>query len=400
VIEVKLKILNVIKIIFLVLLLLSILVVVFMFLNNKNDNSNNKKDNNIIKENISKKVISELKNNHENLEYETTNKDFTSLVFLNNERFESYIIDAYTGEHLEFHNLIKKEKLQEYINKENELINLKYPKFIADVLINSEGTKIYYVKDKEVIIFFYDYRFDFEYNETISLRIDYNEIKNYLNFSYQLNETYERENGFDYTKEKKSIAITFDDGPSKKYNPLILEVLKDNKAHATFYMVGTMAVNCQKCVLDTYNSGNEVGSHTYGHINLKKSSIEEVNNSLNRFNDLYNKITGDNVKTIRPPYGAYDSENLNNIDKPLILWNLDTQDWRYRNVEHIVNYIKKNVSDGSIILMHELYETSYESLKIILPWLYSEGYQVVSVSELAKLKGIELTGNKAYGSFK
>ncbi|MBE6154251.1 MAG: hypothetical protein E7163_01575 [Firmicutes bacterium] len=399
-IEVKLKISNLIIVILVLLLIISTLLGVFKFLNNKNDDNATNNKNSVIKEDKSKKIISELKNNHEILEYENVNKEFTSLVFLENERFESYIIDAYTGEHLEFYDLIKKDKLQEYINKENELINLKYPKFIANVLINGNGTKIYYVKDKEVIIFYYDYKFDYDYNEPISLRIDYNEVKDYLNFSYELNETYENENGYNYNKEKKSVAITFDDGPSRKYNPLILEVLNDNKAHATFYMVGTMAVNCQKCVLDTYNSGNEVGSHTYGHINIKNSSVEEVNNSLNKFNDLYNKITGDNIKTIRPPYGAYDSENLNNIDKPLILWNLDTQDWRYRNVDHIVNYIKKNISDGSIILMHELYESSYESLKIILPWLYSQGYQIVSVSELAGLKGVELTGNKAYGSFK
>ncbi len=158
--------------------------------------------------------------------------------------------------------------------------------------------------------------------------------------------------------------------------------------------------SCNNCVLQTYKSGNEIGSHTYEHMNIKTNSIEKVADSLNKTDQIYNTITGDHIKLLRPPYGAYDKENLETINNALIIWNLDTEDWRYRNVDHIVNYIKENAHDGAIILMHELYESSYESLKIILPWLYAEGYQVVSVTELANIKGRTLEPGNAYLSLR
>ena len=92
--------------------------------------------------------------------------------------------------------------------------------------------------------------------------------------------------------------------------------------------------------------------------------------------------------------------NLQNINIPLILWNMDTEDWRYKDVDRIVNYVMENVSDGSIILMHELYETSLQALEIILPKLYAAGYQVVSVGELANLQGRTIDAHKAYSAIK
>ena len=250
-----------------------------------------------------------------------------------------------------------------------------------------------------MIIYYYDYPYEYDYTEEVYLTINYNEIADYLQFTPVLDEEYSNEDGYRYDQNKKSVAITFDDGPSSKYNSQFLEVLAKNKAHATFFMVGSMMSSCGKCVLDTYQSGNEIGSHTYSHINIKKSSVAEVNENLAKVDDLFYQITGDHIRYVRPPYGAYSKENLENINSPLILWNLDTEDWRYRDVDHIVNYVMENVSDGSIILMHELYETSLEALKIILPRLYAMGYQVVSVGELAELKGRSIEVGHAYRSF-
>jgi len=236
----------------------------------------------------------------------------------------------------------------------------------------------------------------YEIQDKISLIINYNEIKDFLNFTPTLDKSYQNEDGYNYSNSKKTVALTFDDGPSKKYNSLILEELAKNKAHATFFMVGTMMDSCGKCVVDTYKSGNEVASHTYSHINIKRSKSEEVKENIAKLNTKYNELTGDNIKYLRPPYGAYNKNNLDTINMPLILWDLDTEDWRYRDVDHIVNYIIENVNDGSIILMHELYETSYEALKIALPKLYSMGYQVVSITELAKIKNRTLEPGHAY----
>lgn len=344
-------------------------------------------------------VITEIKEKNAHLLYESTYiSEFTSLVFQEDTRMKSYLIDSSTGEELEVQDIIKEGFWDDFLMKEQELLELKYPKFIVDGVLNTEGNKVYSVKENEMTIYYYDYTYEYDYQEVVSLTINYNEIHDYLDFTHLLDAEYTNEDGYQYSKEKKTVAITFDDGPSSKYNSLFLKTLAENKAHGTFFMVGTMMYSCQKCVYDTYQSGNEVASHTYNHINMKNSSIADVYHSIQKTDDLFYQITGDHIKYVRPPYGAYNKTNLENVDYPLILWNMDTEDWRYKDVDRIVNYVMENVQDGSIILMHELYETSLEALKIILPKLYAEGYQVVSVSELALLQDRELQSGHAYRS--
>ena len=346
-----------------------------------------------------KELINEIKENNKDLSlvYESTNlKEITSLIYENNQEYKSIIIDNNTGKELTFLDLIKNDSA--FSQKETELLALKYPKFILDELQANQdntGYKMYYVKENEVTIYYYNYKLS--YPHELSLTINYNEIKDNLKFKPILDLAYEKDDQDNFNT--KYVALTCDDGPSSKYNPLILDILKENKASATFFMVGTMMNSCQSCVLETYKSGNEIGSHSWEHLNIKTSNATKVNESLTKVNNLYHTITGDTIKLLRPPYGAYKATNLENINNPFILWNLDTEDWRYRNVDHIVEYIKNNISDGSIILMHELYETSYESLKTILPWLYLNGYNVVTVSRLAEIKGVTLNSGSAYRHF-
>lgn len=345
------------------------------------------------------KIIEEIKSENTELVYESTDiPEFTSLVFQGDERYKSYIIDMITGEELELKDIIKKDKMKDFLAKEEELLRLKYPEFIVNGILNSDGEKVYVIKSNEMIVYYYGYTYEYDYKETVFLTINYNEVHDFLDFTHLLDTEYTNEDGYQYSKDKKTVAITFDDGPSSTYNAKFLEVLAKNKAHATFFMVGTMMNSCQKCVLDTYQSGNEVASHTYNHINMKKSDASLVDESIKKTDDLFYQITGDHIKYVRPPYGAYNNTNLDNVDYPLILWNIDPEDWRYRDAEKIVNHVMENVSDGSIILMHELYATSLEALEILLPKLYLEGYQVVSVGELASLKDRTLDSGHAYRS--
>lgn len=359
-------------------------------------------------------IIENIKSDNANLDLDYEGEEglaFKSLVYkldaenldtkANDNHYKNIIIDTKTGKTITFDDFIKDDAKALMAQKELELLSLKYPEFIVNGVKENKdnlGTKFYYVKDNEVIVFYYNYIFLDEYTENLSLRINYNEIKDYLKFNVKLDSSYENESAYNYDKDRKVIALSFDDGPSSTYNSLILEELERQKAHATFFMVGQMMNSCQKCVLETYKSGNEVASHTYEHINIKTNSIDKVNESLNKVNNIYHEITGDTIKYLRPPYGAYKKENLDNATMPFILWDLDTEDWRYRNVDHIVNYVLENAHDGGIILMHELYQTSYESLKVFLPKLYMMGYNVVSVSELAELQGRTYEVGKAYRS--
>ena len=342
-------------------------------------------------------IFEDIKASNTNLVYESTGiSEFKSLAFLEEGKVKSYIVDTITGAELSIKDIIKEDKYDEFLAKEEELLRLKYPEFIVNGILNGEGTKVYVIKENVMVVYYYDYVYDYPYIESVNLTINYNEVHDYLDFTHELDAEYQNENGYNYSADKKTVALTFDDGPSSKYNAQFLDVLARNKAHATFFMVGTMMNNCQKCVLDTYNSGNEVGSHTYNHTNIKKNNALDVNDNLKQVDDLFYKITNDHIKYVRPPYGAYSKENLENINNPLILWNIDTEDWSHHDVDYIVNSVMENVQDGSIILMHELYETSLQALEVLLPRLYAEGYQVVSVSELANMKGKTLESGHAY----
>ena len=342
-------------------------------------------------------ILEDIKASNTNLVYESTGiSEFKSLAFLEENKIKSYLIDTVTGAELSIKDIIKEDKYEEFLVKEEELLRLKYPEFIINGIINGEGTKVYVIKENVMVVYYYGYVYDYPYTESVNLTINYNEVHDYLDFTHELDAEYQNENGYNYSADKKTVALTFDDGPSSKYNAQFLDVLARNKAHATFFMVGTMMNNCQKCVLDTYNSGNEVGSHTYNHMNIKKNNALDVNDNLKQVDDLFYKITNDHIKYVRPPYGSYSKENLENINNPLILWNIDTEDWSHHDVDYIVNSVMENVQDGSIILMHELYETSLQALEVLLPRLYAEGYQVVSVSELANMKGKTLESGHAY----
>ena len=165
-------------------------------------------------------------------------------------------------------------------------------------------------------------------------------------------------------------------------------------------MIGNKMDAYKESLMYVYENGFEIGSHTYNHINMKRETISKVKEELKKTNDTYYGITGSYITLVRPPYGAYNSEVVNAINYPLITWNIDTNDWRYHNSDYIVNHIMENVSDGSIILMHDSYESTLDAVKKALPKLYAEGYQIVTISDLAALKGITIEDNKVYSYFR
>lgn len=346
-------------------------------------------------------VIESIAKNKTIISKNNISNEFISVVTIDEtSKHTTYIIDTNSKKSVDFENIIKSNKLEDFWIKVFELLDLKYPKFIVNALKNNTGTKYYEIKNNEMIIYFEDYVIDPVYEEIISVKVNYNEVNDYLNFDYNLDNEYVNESGYDYDKNKKTIALTFDDGPSGKNTIEIVDALKDNKMRGTFFMVGNKMNNYKESIIYTSQNGNEIGSHTFSHINMKKKKIDVIINELEITNNLYNSITGDNLTLVRPPYGAYNEEILLNINQPFVTWNIDTNDWRYHDVEYLINHIMTNATDGSIILMHESYATSVETVKKVLPLLYCAGFQVVSVSELASFKGVNLEPNQVYSYLK
>lgn len=329
------------------------------------------------------------------IEKNELNNSITSYLYKDNT--DNYLSKLYEDDkEITINDLIKPEKMAEYKQKVEELLYLKYPKFIASSLLKEDVLNSYILRDNELVIYFNNYQITPEVTDILYLKVNYNEIKDYLNFTFILDKDYENETGYNYTNAKKSIAFTFDDSPNNNKTNKIVNYLNDNLSHATFFMLGNKMKNHRDLVLTVLNSGNEIGSHTYSHQNMSKMTNEEVINDFNLMNDLYKSITGNDLKYLRPPYGVIKNTQKSLINASFILWSLDTNDWRYRNKNYIINYVLNNVQDGDIILFHDSYQETVEAIEELLPLLYSKGYQVMSVSELFQIKNKELELNEDY----
>lgn len=328
------------------------------------------------------------------------NKFVQAIFKRENGTYQSFFIDVKNGELLGIEDMIKPDRQESFQNKMKELINLKYPKFIADVLNYGNGKITYILQETELLIYFYDFEITPKPTTELTLQIDYNEIKDDVNFSVNLKEEYENENGFLYDKAKKTVALTFDDGPNGEKTLRLAALLRDNKMHATFFMVGNRMGSAPDVINELLKDGNEIGSHSYNHKNLTRLTSEELIQEEDKTNQIYKSITGKDLKLLRAPYGSVNDKMKENLNYIFINWNLDTEDWRYRNKDHIYNSVIENIKDGDIILMHDLYDTTIEAVEKLLPELYVQGYQVVTVSELANLKGSNLEPHKVYRFFK
>ena len=201
---------------------------------------------------------------------------------------------------------------------------------------------------------------------------------------------------------KPMVALTFDDGPGN-YEDRILNALQKNNAIATFFYVGTQATKFPSVVKRVAEAGNEIGNHSYKHENLPKLSEGAIEASINKTNEILRQYSGQSVRLVRPPYGATAGSvkpALKATGQPSILWSIDTLDWKTKNTHNTVNVVLTQVKDGDIILMHSIYKQSAEAAEQIIPALKERGYQLVTVSELAKARGINMEAGKNYGSFR
>lgn len=187
---------------------------------------------------------------------------------------------------------------------------------------------------------------------------------------------------------KPVIAITFDDGPSK-YTDDILSLLKENDAYATFFVVGNKVETYSSTINTMVKNGNEIGNHSYSHKWLSRLSANSIKEEIELTQNVLKNIAGYTPTLIRPTYGAVNKKLRNSTNLKVILWDVDTKDWKIKSSEQIAQRALNSIEDGDIVLMHDIYERSYNALKIIIPALKEQGYQFVTVSELNEIKEIK-----------
>lgn len=199
-------------------------------------------------------------------------------------------------------------------------------------------------------------------------------------------------------KNKKMVALTYDDGPSI-YTPRILKTLKENNSVATFFVVGNRVPMYSDTVKKAYDMGCEIGNHTYEHKSLPNLSETEVKRQISKTNKEVKKAIGEKPVIMRPTGGATNTNIKKWVGMPSIIWSVDTLDWKTRNADSTRCAVLNRVKDGDIVLMHDLYSATATASETIIPALVERGYQLVTVSELAECRGgMKDTG--AYHNFR
>lgn len=180
----------------------------------------------------------------------------------------------------------------------------------------------------------------------------------------------------------KTVALTFDDGPHPETTRRLLEGLKERGVCATFFLMGQNIEGNEGLVKEMEADGHLIGNHSYSHKQLTKAGAAVVCESIQETSRIIEGITGKSPDYLRPPYGDWNEELDSQVDMTTVLWTVDSLDWKYRNSGKIVRRVLKEVEDGDIILMHDIFDTSVDAALEIVDTLTRQGYTFVTVDEL------------------
>lgn len=186
----------------------------------------------------------------------------------------------------------------------------------------------------------------------------------------------------DGERERRQIALTFDDGPHPKYTKLLLDGLAQRGVVATFFVVGKNIPGNEALILRMEQEGHLIGNHTYDHVKISDLSAEQACEQVERTSALVREITGKDTEFIRPPFGAWNKGMECSFTMIPVLWSIDPLDWTTQNTALIKERILKAVQEGDIILMHDYYQSSVDAALDVVDALLAQGYEFVTVDRL------------------
>lgn len=206
-----------------------------------------------------------------------------------------------------------------------------------------------------------------------------------------VNDYYFNDDGsYDPTQKRPMLALTFDDGPGE-YTQELLDCLEENNAHATFFMLGqnvSVYPDAPKRMLEI---GCEIGSHSWDHTQLITIDLDAVAKQFSDTDNALIEACGQAASVARAPYGDGNTDIYNTVAKPFFMWSLDTEDWRLMDADADYDAVMNgDLTDGSIILMHDIHQPSVQAAIRFIPELVAKGYKLVTVSEMAEAKNVDL----------
>ena len=183
-------------------------------------------------------------------------------------------------------------------------------------------------------------------------------------------------------EEPPRIALTFDDGPNARYTPILLEGLKKRNIRASFFLIGENIEGNEDILLQMRRDGHLIGNHTWDHVQLDKIPAERARLEIEKTNNRIYEASGIYPSYVRPPFGAWIKNLELSVTMFPVFWDVDTLDWKSQNVDSILSVAEKQIHDGSIILMHDGYQTSVDAALKIADLFTEKGYVFVTADQL------------------
>ena len=304
-------------------------------------------------------------------------RDYENNVSIDYPYFNNIVIDNYLNDYLD-----------SYIDQSNDLIDLLF--------IDYDYEKI----DERIELMLYIYKEIDNSVKKISRRIEIDYVNGTILSNRQVLDKsikYDIYNEYILDKDSKMIALTFDDGPNHNTSR-VLDILEKYNAKATFFILGTNIKGNEGIIKRMKELNMEIGNHMYSHKLLTKLKDNELEGEIKKVDNMIFDIIKEYPTLLRPSYGTVNKRLKSLVDKPIVIWNIDTLDWKNHNSKYISNKVINKAKDGSIVLMHDIYRATANSLEIIIPKLLSDGYKFVTVSELLHYKGIEIKKGNVYSN--
>lgn len=182
--------------------------------------------------------------------------------------------------------------------------------------------------------------------------------------------------------EPPKIALTFDDGPNPRYTPLLLDGLREKGICATFFLIGENIEGNESILQQMLKDGHLIGNHTWDHVQLDKVPVQQARLEIEKTNNRIYEITGIYPSYVRPPFGAWVKDMELSVTMLPVFWDVDTLDWESQDMDSILSIARSEVHDGSIILMHDGYQTSVDAALKIVDLFTREGYLFVTADKL------------------
>lgn len=353
--------------------------------------------NNFVEE--SKKIYNQNSDNIKSMIINYEIQEYKNITFV---ELNSFIY--YEDDYVENNEIISFKTDTKEILKLKDIFNTPY--YISKLTtktINQDKQQINeennFILSKSGLVIKYNYL-----NKIKEYKINYDEIETYLKEEYKMDDivipvlTPTKRNLNKY-KNKKLIALTFDDGPSNNTKYFIKELQKRDSL-VTFFVVGNRVKKYEDVLKEAYLMGNQIGSHTYSHKNLLYLNEEEITKEIEKTNEAIYNVIGTKPTIIRVPYGNINKKIRSISNMNHILWNVDTLDWKYKNSNRVYKEIIKHAEDGNIILLHDIFKTSVNGVLKAIDELKKQGYEFVTIDEMVYLKNIKLDKTKTYFNFK